>query len=251
MFRPNVRGAAADRFPRLCRKIAMRAIVCALTFCQTLSLLADEPTDDGPIRVACVGDSITYGSGIDDRDKNSYPAVLGRLLGKEYAVRNFGVGGATLQKNGDKPYWSLDEFKDVAAFNPHIVIVKLGTNDSKPQNWHGADKFKIDLAALLNHLRALPKEPQVFVCTPVPVHRDAFGIRETVVRDEIVPAVNEVAESSELPVIDLYGALREAGDLFPDGVHPNAAGAKKIAEAVAKTVQKHAETHKPAVAPGR
>jgi len=199
---------------------------------------AAEPAADGPVRVACVGDSITYGSGVEDREKHSYPAVLGRLLGKEYEVRNFGVGGATLQKQGDKPYWTLDAFKDVAAFNPQIVIVKLGTNDSKPQNWHGAEAYTIDLLALLKHFRELPAKPRLYVCTPVPVYRDNFKIRETVVRDEIVPAVKEVAATTETPLIDLYAALGDAEDAFPDGVHPNAAGAKRIAEAVAAAVRK-------------
>ena len=56
---------------------------------------------DGVIRVACVGDSITFGSGIKNRDQNSYPAQLGAMLGEKYEVRNFGVGGATLLKNGE------------------------------------------------------------------------------------------------------------------------------------------------------
>lgn len=203
-------------------------------------LSAAEPSDqEGPIRVACVGDSITFGSGVDDRDKNSYPAQLDRLLGDKYVVRNFGVSGATLQKRGDKPYWSLEAFKDVSAFQPDIVVIKLGTNDSKPQNWHGTKPFQIDLLAMIRHFRELPDGPQVLVCTPVPVHKDAFGIREEIVRDEIVPTVKEAAESKDVPVIDLYETLEEAGDDFPDGVHPNAHGAKLIAEAVAKAIKEH------------
>lgn len=206
-------------------------------------LAADPPrdgsaTNDGVTRVACVGDSITFGSGIDEREKNSYPAVLDGLLGDKFEVRNFGVGGATLQKRGDKPYWTQDTSKDVAAFNPHIVVIKLGTNDTKPQNWHGAKMFEVDLQAMVNHFTALPEKPQVFLCTPVPVHKDNFGIREDVVRDEVVPTVKEVAMRMEAPVIDLYAALKDDAAQFPDGVHPNAAGAKKIAETVAAAIKK-------------
>ncbi len=57
------------------------------------------------IKVACVGDSITFGFTIENRDQNSYPAQLGRLLGKNWEVKNFGVIGATLLKKGDMPYW--------------------------------------------------------------------------------------------------------------------------------------------------
>jgi lysophospholipase L1-like esterase len=203
---------------------------------------ADPPEKSASVkmvtRVACVGDSITFGSGIEDRDKNSYPAVLEQLLGNGYDVRNFGVSGATLQKRGDKPYWTQDALKDVAEFNPHIVVIKLGTNDSKPQNWHDAKVFEVDLRAMVTHFQQYPEKPQIFLCTPVPVHKDNFGIREEIVRDEIVPTVNEVAKRMEVPVIDLYSALKDDRANFPDGVHPNAAGAKKIAQTVASAIRK-------------
>lgn len=198
---------------------------------------ADEPArKEGAVRVACVGDSITFGSGVEERETNAYPAVLGRLLGEAYEVRNFGVSGATAQKQGDKPYRTLDAFKEASAFEPQIVVIKLGTNDSKPHNWRGAEPYEADLRALVEHFQRLPHEPRVFLCTPVPVYKDAFTIRESVVRDEVVPAVRRVAERAKTPVIDLYAALSNAADAFPDGVHPNAAGAKKIAETVAKAV---------------
>lgn len=205
---------------------------------------ADDPGEDRDrVRVACVGDSITFGSGVEDREKNAYPSVLGRLLGDGYSVRNFGVSGATAQKRGDKPYWTLDAFNDVAEFDPDIVVIKLGTNDSKPHNWHGKEFYETDLQALVEHFRELPQKPQVFLCTPAPVYKDAFTIRQAVVRDEVVPAVQAVAERTETPVIDLYRALWEKTD-FPDGVHPNASGAAKIAEAVAKTLRERAEAKK-------
>src|SRR3712207_5545352 len=82
-------------------------------------------------RVACVGDSITYGAGVSGREKNSYPAVLGQWLGTKWDVRNFGVSGATLLKKGNRPYWKQQKFADALQFKPDVVIIKLGTNDSK------------------------------------------------------------------------------------------------------------------------
>ena len=58
-----------------------------------------------PIKVACIGDSVTYGSGIEDRDNNSYPAQLQKMLGDEYVVGNFGKPGATLLVKGHRPYF--------------------------------------------------------------------------------------------------------------------------------------------------
>ena len=83
------------------------------------------------IRVACVGDSITYGFNLINREKESYPSVLNELLGKEYEVGNFGFSGRTLLKNGDYPYVSEKLYQDSLNFNAKIVIIKLGTNDTK------------------------------------------------------------------------------------------------------------------------
>ena len=69
----------------------------------SLCFLLVTTTYSEPIRVACVGDSITFGYGIKDRDKMSYPAQLGKRLGNKYEVRNFGVNGHTLLSKGNAP----------------------------------------------------------------------------------------------------------------------------------------------------
>src|SRR5262245_51897609 len=102
------------------------------------------------ILVACVGDSITFGAGVENRETNCYPVVLGKLLGARYNVRNFGVSGATLLKNGDLSYWKLPQFDQLTDFAPQVVILALGTNDSKPQNWKNGEQFAADLRDLLD-----------------------------------------------------------------------------------------------------
>ncbi|MBO5015861.1 MAG: alpha/beta hydrolase fold domain-containing protein, partial [Bacteroidaceae bacterium] len=87
------------------------------------------------IRVACIGNSITDGSGIDMASQHGYPAILQQKLGKDYWVKNFGVSGRTMLNKGDRPYMNELAWRDALAFQPDIVIIKLGTNDSKPQNW--------------------------------------------------------------------------------------------------------------------
>src|SRR5258706_4947261 len=81
----------------------------------------------GTIRVACVGDSITFGAGVENRETNCYPVVLGKLLGARFDVRNFGVSGATLLKNGDLSYWKLPQFEHLSEFAPQGIILALGT----------------------------------------------------------------------------------------------------------------------------
>jgi lysophospholipase L1-like esterase len=186
--------------------------------------------------VACVGDSITYGAGISDRTNNSYPAQLQRMLQQydpAWEVRNFGVSGATLLRRGDKPYIQEGAYGSARACNPDIVVIKLGTNDSKPQNWQYKDDFVADYGNMIDVFRALPSRPQVWICKPVPAFRVNFAIRPEVIRDEILPLIDQIAAEKQVPVIDLYTALLDAGPLFPDAIHPNAEGAGLIAQTIA------------------
>ena len=190
----------------------------------------------GTVRVACVGDSITFGAGIRDRAKNSYPVQLGRLLGEGYEVRNFGVSAATLLKKGDKPYWKLKPFQQASDFQPNVVDIKLGTNDSKPQNWKHKADFADDLRAMADHFTALPSKPAVWLCLPVPVYATRWGINEKAVHGEIGSIIRQVAAERKLPTIDLHAALSGKPELFPDKIHPNADGAALMAQAVRDAV---------------
>ena len=184
------------------------------------------------IRVACVGDSITYGARIQNREENCYPAQLSELLGEPYEVQNFGVNGATLLKQGNRPYWKTKQFQAAQDFAPHVVIIKLGTNDSKPDNWRHNGEFVADYTALIERFRTLPSSPQVFLCKPVPAFPGNFKITDKVIREEVIPHIATVAEQAEVEVIDLYAALSDRGALFPDKVHPNAEGAALMAETI-------------------
>jgi len=189
-----------------------------------------------PIRVACVGDSITYGSGIKDRRKNSYPAQLGKLLGEKWNVRNFGVSGATLLKKGNKPYWQQQAFQDALSFQPHVVIIKLGTNDTKPPNWQFKEDFADDYNDMINEFADLPSKPKIWICLPVPAYSNNWGIRDSVIRTEVIPAIRKIARAKHFPVIDLYQPFRNQMHLFPDNVHPNAQGAFLMAKIIYQAI---------------
>jgi len=107
----------------------------------TLTIILTACNLSAKIKIACVGDSITFGSRVKDREINSYPAQLSALLGDDYEVKNFGKSGATMLDNGNKPYIKTPEFEASLKFNPDIVIIKLGTNDSKGSNWKHKDNF--------------------------------------------------------------------------------------------------------------
>jgi acyl-CoA thioesterase I len=186
------------------------------------------------IKVACVGNSITEGADIEESMR--YPAQLQKLLGEKFEVRNYGLGGRTLLKKGDFPYWQEEMYKEVLAWVPEIVIVKLGTNDSKPQNWIYSEDFVSDYRAFIQSFKKLPGKRKIYICKPVPVFRDEWGITENVVKDEIMPLIEKVGKSEGVRIIDLYSAFAGKSHLVPDGVHPNAAGATIIAEEVYKAL---------------
>ncbi len=184
------------------------------------------------IRLACIGDSITYGSGIKNRDKDSYPAQLAAMLGEKWEVRNFGVSGATLLKKGDKPYDKQKACTEALAWKPDVIVVKLGTNDTKPQNWAHREDFAADAKALAAAFREANPKMRVFLCFPVPAFPGNFGIRDEIIKNEINPLIQQAAKETDATVIDLYSALSGHADLFHDKVHPNEEGARLIAAAV-------------------
>ena len=131
-----------------------------------LMLLAQKEAK--PIKVACVGNSITEGFALAHPETESYPAVLQRLLGDGYQVGNFGLTAHTLMMKGNLPYMSKQPFKDAQAFLPDIVTIKLGTNDSKPINWIHKEDFKKDLNTMIDAFEALPSHPRIYLCLPIP-----------------------------------------------------------------------------------
>ena len=189
------------------------------------------------VKVACIGDSITAGSGLPDPATQSYPAVLGSLLGADFDVRNYGVSGTTMLQNGDHPYWTTSAFTDSSDWDPDVVIIMLGTNDSKPWNWVYGDEYLRNYREMIQHYASLPSAPAVFICTPCPVYGDnAFSISPTVVEDDIVPRVWVLGDLADVPVIDVFTAMSGIPDDFPDFVHPNALGYRVLTPAVVQAV---------------
>ncbi|HUJ71201.1 MAG TPA: GDSL-type esterase/lipase family protein [Verrucomicrobiae bacterium] len=187
-----------------------------------------------PVRVACVGDSITAGMGVSKG--NDYPSQLGRMLGTKWVVKNFGVSGKTLLNRGDQPYQKTSAFANALAFNPDVVIIKLGTNDTKPQNWKFKNEFVADYEGLIAQFAKLPSRPRLFICYPAFVAGAGnFGINETGVVEEL-PMLDKIATDEKAGLIDVHGALKPHPELLPDRVHPNTAGANILARTVFKAL---------------
>lgn len=187
------------------------------------------------IKIACIGNSITDGSGLKNPAKEAYPMVLQQLLGDGYDVHNFGRSGATVLRHGDNPYWKTLKFREAKQFNPDIVTIKLGTNDSRPPNIRFLPEFEKDLADLVDTFRLLPSHPKVYLCVPVPVYRTGgFTITSEVIEKEIIPRVKHVARKHHVKMIDLHTVLSNHESWFPDNVHPNKEGAELIARTIYK-----------------
>ncbi len=184
-------------------------------------------------KIVCVGNSITEGDWLADRFAEAWPYVLQRKLGAPYKVYNYGRSGKTLLKAGGSSYWDTPALAAGLQAEPDIVIIKLGTNDSKPQYWSNTETYLSDCKALIDTFRNLPSHPQIYLCTPLPAFSAGWDIRAEVIAGQQVPALRKLAVSEKVHLIDLHKAFVDKKELLPDGIHPNKEGAAQIAEIIA------------------
>lgn len=193
-------------------------------------------------RVFCMGDSITYGTGVmENRDTESYPAQLQQLLGDRYEVYNYGASGRTLLNDTNKPYLDTGYIDAVKVQSPDIIVIMLGSNDSKAQNWQEED-YKKQYIQLIKEFKNLSEQPDIYIAVPPEAFargsgKVAYGINNTVIRNEIRKCIYEVAKETEVNVIDMYSVTEDHPEYFRDGVHPNKEGNALLAQAVYENIQ--------------
>ena len=233
--------------------------VCELLLCKLMRvvtatlaviiLFSWAPSLAAQIRVACVGDSITYGVAVSS-PSTTYPADLQASLGSGYNVQNFGYPGLALMNlpqgnpSSHPAYTTTTQYTSMVAFNPNIIIVMLGTNDASfPVDGAGWSSdylatFTTQYEAFITTLRALPAKPIVFVATlPTVFGTNQYGIDPTVANTIITPALHSIASASNAPLIDVHTATANLGSDFADNVHPNDAGTAAIATAAFNALQ--------------
>ena len=189
-------------------------------------------------KIACVGDSITWGFTILNPGKHGYPAVLQHLLGDGFEVRNFGYNDAAARFDSETPYVSKKVYKESLAWEPDIVILMLGTNDTKPWNWN-PEAFRRDYARIIDSYLELPSHPRVVAVAPIRIFRvlrmPIMVLNPDVLEEGVRPAICEIAEQKGLQLVDLYG-LFDSARYCRDGIHPQRHGARMLAEKIFRSV---------------
>lgn len=215
-------------------KIKQTVILLGLLILTTISASAASKKQK-TVRVACIGNSITYGTGIADRTNDSYPSQLQRLLGSNYQVGNFGKPGATLLYHGHRPYVKQEEFKEAIAFKGDIAVMHLGINDTDPRNWPNyRDEFVKDYLSIMDSLRAANPKVRIILArmTPIADRHPRFVSGTKQWHGEIQTAIETVARVSGAELIDFYEPLYPYPYLLPDAIHPNPEGAGILAKTV-------------------
>lgn len=210
-------------------KITLKILI--LLIFNFVTIISCVSIEEPGIRVACVGDSITYGKTIVHRQLNNYPSKLDTLLGFEYSVENFGVSGYTAMKDSPKPYMGHLQFRKALEYQPDVVFLKLGSNDSKTNIWN-AEEFWEDYCTIIHSFLNLESNPEIFIILPIPAFNDKWNIQEDVIEDELIPILMDIAFELDLHVIDMHSPFINHPELTNDGIHPNAEGASLIANIV-------------------
>lgn len=178
-----------------------------------------------PIVLSCVGDSITARG-----NPNGYPSQLGRMLGEGWRVENFGASGSTLMNIGGGAYQKKGPLQEALDSKPNVVIIMLGTNDSKPYAWKKSEQFVPDYKALIGKFKALDSKPRIFIAKPPYVNDGGktTGINEANILQEL-PLIDQIAKEENVDVVDVHAATLGKNELFRDGVHPTSNGAGFVA----------------------
>ena len=209
----------------------MKFLVLILTICLAVFIQAEEEK----IRVACVGDSITWGMTVEDRAENCYPKKLEELLGAQCRVMNFGSNGATCMRETPEknPYIKRDAYQKGLKSNPDIVVIMLGANDSKPMFWN-QKAYVNDYKKLINDFRKVAPKAKVYLCTPVSCYTKLMGPWDCNEGNLSVARllVKDLAKEMKCELIDVHANLQNKKLFSIDGVHPNKQGAFEIAKAV-------------------
>jgi acyl-CoA thioesterase-1 len=202
--------------------------IALLVVSATLIVVFSEAFKGSLTRVACMGDSIT--------ELTAYPADLQDLLGDSYSVGDFGYSGSTALIDTSSPYIYTTAFLKAEVFLPDIVVIMLGTNDARADNYQYIDNFVADYEQLVREVQTLKSNPKIYLVKPPPIFHNNLNLSNAHLLDGVIPGIEKVAKDLDLPAIDVYTPLVNHSNYFMDGVHPNNNGAGVIASEIYKGI---------------
>ena len=202
------------------------------------------------VRIAMMGNSITYGAQLDNPSTECYPAQLSDMLSAIYGdtceIMNYGVSGRTMMRSAENPLWNESQFMDALQYVPDICLILLGTNDSKPYRWdEWGDEFLDDYLAMIDTFKFRNPNTKFIACYPPPIWEGhPYGTtfenshNDSIVINCVIPAIDTVVEQTGAILIDFHTPFVDSLDLFPDKLHPNAEGQRQMAEILYDTIIK-------------
>jgi len=227
------------------KKIAVFGLITVFIASTVMQAQDQESQETDSLKIACIGDSITFGARVSDPSEDSYPAELQKLYGGEQViVRNFGIGGATMLKFGTPNVWQVLE--DVQMYQPDIVTIMVGTNDTvgpPRHNWENIDDFESDYRSYISRLKALPTSPEIFLMSPTDMNLDTRGLSDDRKNNlesrrprlwDLKDRTEQIAEDEGVHFLDMTSTFENKPWLFTeeDGVHPNAEGYEALAREI-------------------
>jgi acyl-CoA thioesterase-1 len=200
------------------------------------------------LRIACIGNSITFGARLDNPNNESYPAVLSEMLKandyRNYEIKNFGIGGATILRFGTPNLWPLID--SLQNFKPDIVIIKAGTNETVgiPRlNWENINEFEKDYSDYISLIRKINPDCRIVICSPLDMVIQTEDLSPERITDlngrrpriwELRKRIKKIASAENTYFLDLTSPFKGKANLMTkkDGVHPNKDGYVYLASLV-------------------
>ena len=195
-----------------------------------------------PVKIAILGDSISFGSGANPIPANRYATKLGEFLGHDYLVETFAASSLCMLREADRPFLKTPHFQKALAFKPDVAVITLGTNDTcqndKRKNWDHHDKLSSDALFLIRKLREANSEMIVHLCSPPPMFPNQQGLKpgrkaDLTTRAKRLPEIHRAyasaaATDDKIHFHDLTRAISPGNTT--DGVHPNNKGHEELAK---------------------
>ncbi|WP_170243972.1 GDSL-type esterase/lipase family protein [Streptococcus suis] len=185
----------------------------------------------GAVKVATVGDSLTYGYGLDNREKDAYPSILAEKLGHHYQVSNFGLSGRSLQSTADFPYFKEENAQLSLESEADIVIIMIGSNDSRGPYWN-KEGFQREYKEMAERYMNLPSQPDIYLVIPPFVPTSRFGLNNQIIEEELQAIIPQIGQELGLPVINLYPVTKGKLEYYSDGLHLSPLGNQVIAQEI-------------------